>query len=107
MTVDVLGTPYSIEFFDYGEKPYFKQNMADGYCDNVTKEIVMCNMQTYPGYEDETPEYCRMIEKKPCGMKSFTPFSMKAAFAQAHLNLAAHGLRTKKWLTGLLYSFQR
>ena len=63
MTVDVLGTPYSIEFFDYDEKPYFKQNRADGYCDIVTKGIVMCNMQTYPGYEDETPEYCRMIEK--------------------------------------------
>lgn len=63
MTVDVLGTPYSIEFFDYDEKPYFKKNMADGYCDNVTKEIVMCNIQTYPGYADETPEYCRMIEK--------------------------------------------
>lgn len=63
MTVDVLGTPYSIEFFDYDEKPYFKKNKADGYCDVVTKEIVMCNMETYPGYEDETPEYCRKTEK--------------------------------------------
>jgi len=36
----------------------------DGYCDSVMKEIALCNMNTYSGFEDETLDYCKRIEKE-------------------------------------------
>lgn len=61
--VNILGTEYSIIKKDYNNVPEFKKLGIDGYCDSVTKEIVVCNMATYPGYEDETPERNSLVEK--------------------------------------------
>ena len=62
MKIDVLGTPYDVVLLDYKNDPYFEKNSADGYCDYVEKRIVICNMQTFPGW-DESEAYCREFEK--------------------------------------------
>ena len=64
MKVNVLGTEYGITKHDYKDIPDFEKKGIDGYCDSVMKEIAMCNMTTYPGYEDETAEYCNKVEKE-------------------------------------------
>ena len=63
LKVNVLGTDYEIIIRDYDREPYFKKNDADGFCDSVTKQIVLCNMLTYPGF-DETEKYAEMYKKQ-------------------------------------------
>lgn len=62
MEINILGTMYSVNRLNYDEHPYFKKNSCDGYCDSVTKEITLCRIKTFPGYEDETDEYCKLYE---------------------------------------------
>lgn len=64
MKIDVLGTPYEILFKDYSEDPLFKENSYDGYCDSINKEIVICNMKTFPMWENYTDEYCKRYERE-------------------------------------------
>lgn len=49
--VNVLGTWYSVYVRKYDEDPEFKMNSFAGYCDEVTKEIVLCDMATVPGWD--------------------------------------------------------
>lgn len=61
--VNVLGTNYTITTKKYGEDGYFKQADCNGYCSGAQKEIVLCEMSTYPGWEDESQEV-RDIQSK-------------------------------------------
>ena len=63
MTANVLGTEYEILYKDYADDAQFSENDFCGYCDDVLKTIVICNMQTYPGFELETEEYCKEHQK--------------------------------------------
>lgn len=54
MTVDVLGTTYEIVVKKYDEDDYFERNEASGYCSSLEREIGLCDMATYPGFENET-----------------------------------------------------
>lgn len=60
--INILGTKYAIIFCNYQNDISFEKHKIDGYCDGITKSIHVCNMNTYPGYESESPEYCKKIE---------------------------------------------
>ncbi|MDF2906832.1 MAG: hypothetical protein K0R34_2153 [Herbinix sp.] len=64
MKVNVLGTEYTINKYNYKDKPEFEKGKIDGYCDRVLKEIAYADMTTYPGYENETKESCNIVEKQ-------------------------------------------
>lgn len=64
MKVNVLGTEYTINKYDYKDKLEFEKREICGYCDSILKEIAYVNMTTYPGYEDEAEEFCRIAEKE-------------------------------------------
>lgn len=53
MTVNVLGTEYTIFVKKYDEDESFERNHYDGYCDGYAKEIVVCDMKTCKGWEHE------------------------------------------------------
>lgn len=53
-TVDILGTEYVIIVRKYSEDEYFKRAECSGYCSGTEKEIVICDMSTYPDWENET-----------------------------------------------------
>lgn len=53
MTVDILGTFYKIIVKKYDEEEAFERRSIDGYCNGLTKEIVVCDMRTYRGWEHE------------------------------------------------------
>lgn len=55
-SVDVLGTKYRITVKKYGTDPSFKAKSWDGYCDGVTKQIVLCDMRTWPDWEKDADE---------------------------------------------------
>ena len=53
MQVNILGTEYKVLKHNYDEIKAFEKSDTNGYCDTVNKIIVICNMSTYPGDEDE------------------------------------------------------
>ena len=64
MKVNVLGTEYEITKRNYKDIGIFEKRSINGYCDSITKGLVICNMTTYPGYEEETEGYCKTVEKE-------------------------------------------
>jgi hypothetical protein len=63
MQVNILGTEYKVLKHNYDEIKAFEKSDINGYCDTVNKHIVICNMATYPGYEDESEDFCKVVEK--------------------------------------------
>lgn len=53
MTVNILGTEYTIEVKKYTEDDSFKEYKSAGYCSCSQKKIVLCEMSTYPGWNAE------------------------------------------------------
>ena len=56
MTVNILGTEYTITKKKYTEEEAFSRRSIDGFCDSFTKQIVYCDMSTYKDWEYELPE---------------------------------------------------
>lgn len=54
MTINILGTEYTITVKKYDEDETFKRCDASGYCSYTDHEIVLCDMFTYPDWENET-----------------------------------------------------
>lgn len=55
-SVNVLGTEYTIIVRRYDEDAAFESESISGYCEWHTKRIVVCDMATYKGWEDESRE---------------------------------------------------
>lgn len=47
MTINVLGTEYTITIKKYDEDPAFDRRGVAGYCDGSMHRIVVCDMSTY------------------------------------------------------------
>ena len=62
--VNVLGTNYTITVKRYDEDEAFKRRSIDGYCDGWTKNIVVCDMSTYEGWEHEPPATVEVTQKE-------------------------------------------
>lgn len=52
-SVNILGTEYNVKIKKYDEDEIFAKDSVDGYCDIYEKEIVICEMSTYPTFENE------------------------------------------------------
>lgn len=63
MTVNILGTPYTVTTKKFDEEEAFERRSIAGYCDGMAKEIVICDMTTYKGWEHE-PEETAIISQK-------------------------------------------
>lgn len=64
MKINVLGTEYAILVKKYDEDEIFDRESCDGYCDNYSKEIVLCDMKTQKGWEHETEKTCEVAQKQ-------------------------------------------
>ena len=64
MKVQVLGTEYSIITKKYEEDEIFERRSLDGYCDGLTKKIVVCDMSTYKGWEYEEKDTIEAAQKE-------------------------------------------
>ena len=63
MKVNILGTEYEIIKKKYDEEEAFERRSIDGFCDDYTKEIVVCDMHTYKGWEHEAEKTIKECEK--------------------------------------------
>lgn len=63
-SVNILGTEYSIKIKKYDEDEIFERRQIDGYCDSWQKEIVICDMSTYPEWQYEPVESIEIVQKE-------------------------------------------
>ena len=62
MILNILGTPYTVTVKKYDEEEAFDRRSICGYCDGYAKEIVLCDMRTYKGWEhdpEKTIVFCQ------------------------------------------------
>ena len=64
MKINVLGAEYTITVKRYDEDEAFARRSIDGYCDGWTRQIVVCDMSTYEGWEHEPPETIKEAQKE-------------------------------------------
>lgn len=64
MKVNVLGTEYTVTTKKYDEDEAFERLKIVGYCDGLTKQIVLCDMNTCKGWEHEPPETIEASRKE-------------------------------------------
>lgn len=62
--ITILGQEYKFIIKAYDEDPLFEKLRASGYCDTVAKQIVICDMHTFPEFKDESEEYIEIIQKQ-------------------------------------------
>lgn len=62
-SVNVLGTTYTIEVLAYSDDPAFMKSNIDGYCEQGTHRIVIGDLHTWPGWEDESDEFIEAAMK--------------------------------------------
>jgi hypothetical protein len=63
-TINILGTPYTILVKKYAEDEAFERRGIDGYCNGLAKQIVVCDMTTYKGWEHEPSEDVEISQKQ-------------------------------------------
>lgn len=61
--IEILGEKYKIIIKKYEEDEAFERRSIDGYCDAYKKEIVICDMNTYKGWEHEAQETKTICQK--------------------------------------------
>lgn len=64
MKINILGTEYEIVRRKYDEDPAFKEHEWCAYCDAEYHSIVMCELSTYPGWENNSKEKLSLFEKE-------------------------------------------
>lgn len=64
MTINILGQPYEMIFKNYEDDEAFSRRHIDGYCDNYTHTIVICNISTYTNWNYESKETCEAAQKQ-------------------------------------------
>lgn len=62
MTVNVLGTRYTIKRVDYGKDPDMANNC--GLCKYKSRQIILLNLGTLPGWEGEPKEVIAAHERE-------------------------------------------
>lgn len=63
MKISVLGTEYTVTKKTYQKEPYFKDNSCYGYSDALLHEIVIGDVLTFPGWENEQKERALIQEQ--------------------------------------------
>lgn len=64
LIVNILGTDYKIIKKKYTEDELFEKNEWAGYCNEILKEIVVCDMKTYPNFNNATTKEIDALEKE-------------------------------------------
>ena len=86
MTINVLGTEYTITIKKYDEDKAFMRCSITGYCDGWTHQIVICDMSTYKGWEHELPETIQAAQKETLRHEIVHAFFHESGLADSALN---------------------
>ena len=89
MRINILGTDYTITFKDYQDDKLFSSNDYSGYCNEITKDIVICNINTFPGCEDDPKEVCELSEKQTLRHEIVHAFLNESGLSHSSLRYSA------------------
>lgn len=64
MKVNILGTEYTITVKKYDEDEEFERLSVDGYCESLSKRIVVCDMHTFKGWETAAQDTIEAAQKE-------------------------------------------
>ena len=64
MKVNILGKDYTVLKKKYSEDTAFEKRSCCGYCTPYTRTIVICDMSTYKGWEEDPPEVIASAERQ-------------------------------------------
>jgi hypothetical protein len=64
MIVNILGAEYEIIMKSYDSDREFKDFDSSGYCLELLHQIVLCDMRTFPGWENEDEEVIKEFQKR-------------------------------------------
>lgn len=92
MKVNILGTEYTIIVKKYDEDKSFERDEIGGYCESLTHTIVVCDMATYKGYEDEKPEAIDNEQKRLLRHEIVHAFFFESG-------LSTNSIDVKEWAT--------
>lgn len=64
ITIDILGSTWSISEVKFHDDPYCEANNVDGYCNYATKHIVCVKQRSVPGKEELADEEVVYLTKR-------------------------------------------
>lgn len=64
MTLNILGTKYTVRRVAYGKDPTMTEGGLAGYCNGISKKIVLVDGSTVPDWADEPPETIAAMERE-------------------------------------------
>lgn len=90
MTVNILGTDYTVEYRKYEEDPCFVKSDLSGYCAYRQRLIVVGLMRTFPSFAEEPCETILAIEREILRHEIVHAFLYESG-------LDSSSLETKSW----------
>lgn len=85
--VNILGTEYSIEFKDLKDDDYAKKENVAGYCDELTKKIVIINYNSFEDTKNCDIEMCKYSEKWTLRHELYHAFFNESGLSNCSLTL--------------------
>lgn len=87
--VSVLGTEYAIAVKKYDEDEIFARRGIDGYCDGLSKKIIVCDMSTFNGWEHEEADTVGAAEKQILRHEIVHAFFYESGLAESTFSVDA------------------
>lgn len=86
-TVNILGQEYEIIVKKYDEDEAFERRHIDGYQDGFLKQIVICDLSTYKGWEHEPKECIEVAQKQTLRHEIVHAFFDESGLASSALGI--------------------
>jgi hypothetical protein len=87
--VNILGTEYKIIVKDYDEEESFERRGICGFCDRYAKEIIVCDMKTYDGWDKEDEKTIEAAQKSTLRHEIIHAFLFESGLAENSCNIDA------------------
>lgn len=89
MKVKILGTTYEVVVKKYADDPEFDRRGICGYQDSVMKRVVVCDMRTWPTWENEEFERCQAAQRETLRHEIVHAFFSESGLEDSSLQYSA------------------
>lgn len=107
MQVNILGTTYTINYYDYKDKPCFEERGIAGYHDDTDLEIAIVRLKTHPGFKNETEDYCKKNEKYTLRHEIVHAFLSQSGLNESSLQFEGGWAKNEEMVDWIAYQFPK